>query len=176
MVYLLRPAVLGLLMLSVLTACGSETRPAAVPPGATALTLDAIYQEGRAAYEAGKFEEAAEKFARVVQADSQHTKALVNWGAALSRSGKPDQAISKFQQALLQDPGAAAAYYNWGVALQRLGRHPEAVERYAQALTLDSSIANPALQRYLDRHRPQQQEQDTRIKSSLPMTAPGGRR
>jgi tetratricopeptide (TPR) repeat protein len=133
-----------------------------------------VYQEGRADYEAEKYAEAAEKFAQVVQAEPQHINALINWGSALSRSGQPEKAIPKFQQALLQDPTKAEAYYNWGVALERLGKHQEAAEKYEAALALRADLLTPALQRYLERQRPQ--EQDSSVKSPLPMITPDTRR
>src|SRR5215510_13445588 len=92
-----------LLALCLLAACASKQEQAQAPPAPTPQTLDVVYQEGRAAYEAGNYPEAIEKFVYVVRADPHHTNALVNWGAALSRSGKPADAIAKYQLALLQD-------------------------------------------------------------------------
>jgi tetratricopeptide (TPR) repeat protein len=132
----------------------------ALEPGVPAIEKE--YQEGRAAYEMGKYNEAVKKFARVFQADPQHFNALVNWGAALSRDGKPSEAIAKFRQALALDPNnpnRAEAFYNWGTALERLGKHQEAVEKFEQAIALKETLSKrPALQRYLQRHQPQRQE------------------
>ena len=132
-------SLLCLLALCLLAACAKEE--AKVLPPASPLTVEVVYQEGRAAYEAGKYPEAIEKFVYVVRTDPQHTNALVNWGAALSRSGKPAEAIEKYQLALLQDPDKAEAYYNWGVALERMGKHQEAIERYDQALALNVHLS-----------------------------------
>jgi tetratricopeptide (TPR) repeat protein len=169
-----RPA-LCLLAILLLCACSSQKQSevAATPQP---LAIEMVYQEGRAAYEAEKYTEAAEKFAQVAQADPQHLNALINWGSALSRSGQPDKAIPKFQQALLIDGTKAEAYYNWGVALARLGKHQEAIEKYESALALRADlITTPGLQHYLERHR--LQEQETRIKAPVPTTpAPGVQR
>jgi tetratricopeptide (TPR) repeat protein len=177
MAILYRPA-LCLLALYLLAACGSKQEQATTPPPPSVQAVEVVYQEGRAAYEAGNYTEAIDKFVSVVQADPRHTNALVNWGAALSRSGNPEEAIKKYQLALLQDPDKAEAYYNWGVALERLGKHQEAVERYDQALALNVHLSTPALRRYIDRHRPQ--EQESRVKSPMPgvspMTSPSYRR
>jgi tetratricopeptide (TPR) repeat protein len=121
-------------------------------------SLEELYQEARAAYLADSFRTAAEKFEKVVAADPQHLKALINWGAALSRGGLPQEALPKFQQALLMDPNQAAAWYNMGVALERLGRHDEALEHYQRAVELDSSVLTPALQRYIHSQETRQQE------------------
>jgi tetratricopeptide (TPR) repeat protein len=118
---------------------------------------------------ARKFAEAAEKFAYVVSTAPQHLNALINWGLTLDRIGKPIQAIDKYQQALAQDAKKAAAYYNWGWTLERLRKHQEAVTKYEQALALDAELMTPALQRYLQHHRPPQPE-DTRVGPSLPRT------
>lgn len=166
-------AALCLLVIPLLCACNSQ-KQSTVAATPKPLTIEMVYQEGRAAYEAEKYPEAAEKFAQVVQAEPQHINALINWGSALSRSGKPDNAIPKFQQALLIDPAKAEAYYNWGVALERLGKHREAMEKYESALALRADLMTPGLQRYLERHRPQ--EQETRIKAPMPGgPAPGQR-
>ena len=170
-------------MLFLFTVLALASCSSAKQPGATLapVTLEQTYHEGQAAYTAGveleglgklqeasgKFVEAAEKFARVVSADPQHLHALINWGLALDRIGKPVQAMDKYQQALAQDAKKAEAYYNWGWTLERLRRHEEAVEKYEQALELNAELMTPALQRYLQHHRPQQQD-DTRVKTPLP--------
>ena len=90
-----------------LISCQSQKQAeVALEPSDTAM-MEGVYQEGRAAYEAGRYNEAAEKFARIVQVDPTHVKALINWGVSLSRSGQPLQAIPNFQQALGHDPNNA---------------------------------------------------------------------
>jgi tetratricopeptide (TPR) repeat protein len=152
--------ILPLFIAVVLASCQHPKPPeVALKPGTPA--LDQLYQEGREAYLAGRYDEAAEKFARVVQADPENMRALINWGVALSRDGKPEQAIPKFQQALAHDPdspNSAEAYLNWGAALARLGKHQEAIEKFERALALKAKLLTPALQRYLQRYRPPQQE------------------
>ncbi len=145
-----------------LSSCTPPKPPEASPPQEA--SVEQLYEEAKAAYRAGRYAEAAAKFARVVQAKPQHVRALINWGVALSRGGKPQQAIPKFQQALALDPSQAEAYYNWGVALERLGRHTEAVAKYERAIELNAELLTPTLKRYLQRHRPL--TQDTAIEST----------
>ena len=154
---------LWLLVPLALLSC-TPPKPPEVSPPQEASALEQLYEEAKAAYRAGRYAEAAAKFARVVQADPQHVRALINWGVALSRGGKPQQAIPKFQQALVLDPAQAEAYYNWGVALERLGRHAEAVAKYERAIELNAKLLTPTLKRYLERHRPL--TQDTAIEST----------
>jgi len=149
-----------------LTSCQSTQQSSAVAVVPEPVVLEQLYQEGRAAYEAGNFTVAAEKFARVVEADPTHVNALVNWGAALARNGQALEAISKYQLALARDPNNAAAYYNWGVALERLRKHAEAAEKYERAIALQSDLLTPTLQAYLERQR--SRKQDTQISTPPP--------
>jgi tetratricopeptide (TPR) repeat protein len=157
---------LGTLML--LTSCQKNTTPGtdtALEPGSPA--LEELYQEGRAAYQASNFDEAAAAFERVIEVDPQHLNALINWGVALSSGNKPGAALPKLKQALSQDPNNAAALYNLGVTYQRLDQHAEAIEQYDRAVALNPVFLTPALQRYLQRQRPKLQ--DTKINvPSLP--------
>jgi tetratricopeptide (TPR) repeat protein len=157
--------ILGVLVIALLGACSNTTQSARTVTSASQ-SLEQLYQEGRLAYAAERYAEAAGIFARVVRSDPQHLNALINWGAALSRSGKPIEAIPKYQQALAQDANNAEAYYNWGVALERIGNHQEALSKYDRAVALKAEILTPGLQNYLQRHRHKQQE--TQIKSTQP--------
>ncbi|ETX08315.1 tetratricopeptide repeat protein [Candidatus Entotheonella palauensis] len=149
------------------TKSGSET---ALEPGSP--ELEQLYQEGRATYLSEDYQSAASIFARVVENDPMHIKALINWGAALSRGGKPKEAIAKFEQALARDPNHAWAMYNLGVSLQRLGEHEAAVVQYKQAVERDSTILTPKLQNYLDRKEPKQQDSGIDIQRPAPPSMP----
>ena len=155
--------------LVLLTSCQKSTAPTsetALEPGPPA--LEQLYQEGRAAYQASHFDEAAKIFERVVEVDPQHLNALINWGAALSSGNQPEAALPKYQQALSRDPNNAAALYNLGVAYQRLGQHAEAIEQYDRAVALNQAMLTPALQRYLQRQRPKLQETQINVPSPPP--------
>lgn len=149
--------VLLLALATLLAACAPRVeQPALLDPQDTE-QVEQVYQEGRAAYRAGRYDEAAGHFARVANADPEHIKAKINWGASLSRGGQPLQALGHFQQVLEQEPDNAAALYNWGAALARLGRHAEALDKFEHARDLGGLELPPALQRafdgYLSRHR-----------------------
>ena len=81
--------------------------------------LEQLYQEGRADYQNGKYDDAVRKFAYVVEVDPTHLNALINWGVALSSGNKPEAAVPKFQQALSREPNNAATLYNLGDAATR---------------------------------------------------------
>lgn len=139
-------------LLSLATACNSTPKRAfgTLEPGSP--QLEQLYQEGRVDYQNGEYDDAAQKFAHVVEVDPTHLNALINWGVTLSRSGQPVKAIPKYQQVLARDPNNAEAYYNWGVALQRLRRHSDAIERYQRAVDLKRDLLTPELQSYFNRH------------------------
>lgn len=165
-------------LLVTLIGCSSSKQPGALAQ--PQMSLERMYQNGREAYNAGKFDEAANNFARVVQVEPLHLKAWNNWGAALSRAGKGWEAIEKFQYVLLQEPRNAEAHYNWGAALARLNRHAEAVERFEQALAMKptSDFLTPELQAklqdYLGRQRERVQESDAiKVLTAPPGASPG---
>lgn len=148
------------------SACGpKEVGPPPLDPDDTE-QLEAAYQEGRAAYLEGRYEDAAEHFARVANVDPGHLKARVNWGASLSRGGRPLQALGHFQQVLQQEPDNAAALYNWGAALARLGRDDEALDKFDRARELGISDLPPRLQRALDGYESRQRRGDSETELS----------
>lgn len=158
--------VLLLALAALLAACAPKVeQPVPLDPQDTE-QLEQVYQEGRAAYRAGRYDEAAGHFARVASADPEHVKAKINWGASLSRGGQPLQALGHFQQVLEQEPDNAAAFYNWGATLARLGRHEEALDKFDRARDLGGLDLPPALQRafdgYLSRHRRAEPENGVR--------------
>lgn len=149
------------------TKTGAKT---ALQPGSP--ELEQLYQEGRAAYLNEDYQTAAETFERVVESDPTHIKALVNWGASLSRGGNPKAAIPKFEQALARDPNHAEAMYNWGVSLQRLGEHKAAIVQYKQAMERDPALLTPAMERYLQRKEPKQQDSEINLEGSSSPSTP----
>ena len=140
-----------------LGACGPKDEQPLPLNAADTEQLEQVYQEGRAAFQEGRFEDAVGHFARVADADPEHIKARINWGVSLSRGGRPLEALGHFQRALEQEPDNPSALYNWGSALARLGRHEEALEKFQRARDLGIADLPPNLQRTLDayvsRHR-----------------------
>ena len=153
-----------LALVLMLAACGPKDEQPLPLNAADTEQLEQVYQEGRAAFIEGRFEDAAGHFARVANADPEHLKARINWGVSLSRGGRPLEALGHFQRALEQEPDNASALYNWGSALARLGRHEEALEKFRRARDLGITDLPPNLQRTLDayvsRHRRTEQVTD----------------
>ena len=158
--------VLLLALAALLTACGAKDEQPVPLNAEDVEQVEQVYQQGRAAYLAARYDEAAGHFARVANAAPEHLKARINWGASLSRGGRPLEALGHFQQVLEREPDNAAAFYNWGAALARLGRHEEALEKFDRARGLGGLELPPSLQRafdgYLSRHRRAEPETDSR--------------
>ena len=80
--------VLLLALAALLTACGAKDEQPVPLDAEDVEQVEQVYQQGRAAYLAERYEDAAEHFARVATADPEHVKARINWGASLSRGGR----------------------------------------------------------------------------------------
>ncbi|MCH9650538.1 MAG: tetratricopeptide repeat protein [Deltaproteobacteria bacterium] len=93
---------------------------------------------GRAAFRAGRFEEAAAAFQAAAEADPASGRALTNLGTALARAGQPDAAMERFRQAIAVEPTSASAYYNLGEMLASQGKPVAARQHLEKAIDLDS--------------------------------------
>ncbi len=167
MVVIFRLVVL-LIVLVTTGACQSTKSDSDAAPKPGSPELEQLYQEGRAAYIDEDYQTAAMTFARVVEIDPTHIKALINWGASLSRDGNPKEAIPKFKQALARDPNHAWAIYNLGVSLQRLGEHEAAIAQYKQAVERNPDFLTPEMKRYLQRRAPKKQDSEINLQGSTP--------
>ena len=65
----------GLWLVCVLTLLLACSQSAQVELTANTVAIERVYQEGRAAFKAGRYEDAAAQFARVVAADPGHERA-----------------------------------------------------------------------------------------------------
>ncbi len=82
---------------------------------------------GRAAYQAGRFEEAAAEFRRALEAAPDSIPALINLGTTLGRLEKFDDAMVQFRKAIELAPGNSTAQLNLGTMLAAQGKPEEAV-------------------------------------------------
>lgn len=90
---------------------------------------------GRRAYDAGRFEEAAEAFRKAVEAAPASPAPHVNLGLALAGLGDGAGAAAAFEAALRLDPASAAARAGLGQVLARSGRDEDAVAHLQIALS-----------------------------------------
>lgn len=162
----------GIGILALLISCSTPQSSQVLVPHTE--QFEQTYQDGRAAFKAQRYSEAAALFARVVAADPEHLKARLNWAAALSYNNQPSEAIIQCQNVLARDPANAEAYYQWGAVLVRIGKHQEAVEKLEQALVLkpmtellqEDPLLQQSLQAYLSRQRRQRSDPGVEVQKS----------
>jgi tetratricopeptide (TPR) repeat protein len=98
--------------------------------------------QGRSAYEAGQFQNAADAFTRAIAIAPQSVTARVNLGSALARLGNADDAIKQFQDALLLEADNVEAHAGLGALLARQGRDADAVVHLQAAFAKAPGDAN----------------------------------
>lgn len=101
------------------------------PNSANALGLLAFAYDA-----AGRFEEAAEAYARAAQLDPADAHLLDAFGLMLSQTGRDDEALELFTRAVEAMPDDPIAHDHRGTALNRLGRDEEALDAFARAAEL----------------------------------------
>lgn len=84
--------------------------------------------EGKTAFQAGRYDDAAHLFKKAVDANPADAGPLINLGTALGQLGDLTAAIEQFQSALKIDPAEATALFNLGVLSGQTGEHAAAVE------------------------------------------------
>ncbi len=92
-------------------------------------------------HRAGRLDEAAALYRKVIEADPGNHKAHGNLGIVLLRQGRLDQAVGHFQTAVALKPDHAGAYNNLGNALDNQGRLDDAVAAFRKAIALDPDYA-----------------------------------
>jgi tetratricopeptide (TPR) repeat protein len=98
--------------------------------------------QGRRAYEAGLFQEAADAFSRAIGVASGSVPARVNLGLALLQLGDTAGAVQQFEAALVLESDNVVAHASLGMLLARQGRDAEAVEHLRVAFERAPDDAN----------------------------------
>ena len=89
---------------------------------------------GRLAFAAGQFQQAAQAFAKAVDADSGSVRARVNLGVALDKINQAEKAVEQFRAALRLDSKNQSAQFNLGLIMARRGEHQAAIGHYQSVL------------------------------------------
>jgi len=97
-------------------------------------TADRLIADGNRAEDAGRVEEACERYREAVRAAPDYAKAHLNFGIGLEAAGAVEPAIESYQAALAIDPADPYAAYNFGKLLYTRGRPQEAEPLLRQAL------------------------------------------
>ncbi|HLL55590.1 MAG TPA: VWA domain-containing protein [Myxococcaceae bacterium] len=100
---------------------------------------DAATEEGRKAYDEGRYEDALKAFDEAAKSRPPSAALDFNRGSALYKLGRHEEAKQAFLRAAQGSPGTLEAKdrYNLGNALAQLGQKQEAISAYRKALTLD---------------------------------------
>ena len=129
-------------------ASGVGGPPPANPPVAAArdaAAADAEYRAANAFLQAGRLEEAVERYRAALGADPAHVKALANLGTVHARLGRPDDAVECYRRALDADPDSVIAHRNLAGLLEARGDAANAIRHYAKAVAIapdDASLLN----------------------------------
>ena len=97
----------------------------------------ALFLEGVAHYEAGRYAQAERQFAGALALAPGRASVLTNLGAARLKLGRPEEALVVLEEALAQEPGNAEALAHCGTALAELGRTREALGLFDRAIAAD---------------------------------------
>ena len=88
---------------------------------------------GRAAYQAGQFEAAAEEFRSATEVKPESVPAHINLGSALGRLGDVEGAMAQYRRAVELAPANTTALYNLGALLIQRGELAAALEQFTNA-------------------------------------------
>jgi tetratricopeptide (TPR) repeat protein len=84
-----------------------------------------------------RFEEAAEKYAKAVEANPKYSDAYYDWGSVLLEQAKYDEAFEKFNKTLEIAPNYGKAYYGLSRVLQEQSKYGDAIEKLQKAIEFD---------------------------------------
>ena len=104
------------------------------------LMIDSDFDIGVTAHRAGRLDEAAEIYERIIAAHPGHFGATQFLGVIASQRGRYERAVELIGSALAIDGGQPAAHVNLANALMGLGRHVEAESAYRRALELSDDL------------------------------------
>jgi predicted O-linked N-acetylglucosamine transferase (SPINDLY family) len=113
---------------------------------------DRLIAEGNRAEEAGRLEEACERYREAVRAAPDYARAHLNLGIGLEAAGAAEAATASYEAALAIDPADPFAAYNLGKLLYTRGKPAEAERLLRQALSNRDSFpeAQVVLSRVLE--------------------------
>jgi hypothetical protein len=95
--------------------------------------INTLWREAVTHHQAGRVDEAANLYRRILSIEGRHHAAMNYLGAALAVSGEPDEALRCFAESVRICPEAARYWSNYGTMLEELGRLDEAADCYERA-------------------------------------------
>jgi tetratricopeptide (TPR) repeat protein len=110
-------------------------------PGPDAAVLNAIYSEGLSHHQAGRLDEARQRYEQVLAVAPRHFDALHLLGVCAIQTGQLERGVELIRQAISVRGDMPGAYGNLANALNGLGRHAEALEASDRAIALNPDFA-----------------------------------
>jgi protein O-GlcNAc transferase len=101
-----------------------------------------LLSEGNACEDAGRMEEAMQRYEAAVRVAPTLARGHLNRGNVLLATGDTQGALDAFAMALKQDPAYAPAHFNMGNAYVGSGRPQEALAAYRKALAAKPEFAD----------------------------------
>jgi tetratricopeptide (TPR) repeat protein len=95
---------------------------------------------GAALQEAGRADEAIDRYLRALDLDADYQPALNNLGTALRAAGRGGEAIDVYERALTQQPEAPGLHYNLANAMMAEGRASDAIDHFRRALAINPRL------------------------------------
>jgi tetratricopeptide (TPR) repeat protein len=95
---------------------------------------DELVAEGIRLGDAGKYDEAIEKYKKALDLQADAWLAHINWGVCLNNLQKHEQAIPHYEECIAHNFKVSDAYRLWGEALAGLGDYKGAREKFDKAL------------------------------------------
>ena len=109
--------------------------------GSNAARLDAIYNDGLAHHQAGRLDQARQRYEQVLAAAPRHFDALHLLGVHAIQTGQPERGVDLIRKAIAVRRDMPGAFGNLANALNSLGRHAEALEASDRAIALNPNFA-----------------------------------
>ena len=99
-------------------------------------SIRAQLQAGMAHHDAGRFDEAAAIYRRVLEQSPGRPEPLALLAGIAHAAGRPAEAVELLTRAISANPGVAAYHHRIGLALEDLGRFDEALLAHANGIAL----------------------------------------
>jgi protein O-GlcNAc transferase len=103
--------------------------------------LQALFQDGLQAHQAGRLADAEAAYRRVLGLDADHADANHLLGVITHQAGDHGTAVELIGKAIQYNPAAAEYHCNLGNAIKGLGRLEDAVDSYNKAISLNPDMA-----------------------------------
>ena len=100
------------------------------------LEADDWFEAGLAMNNAGRYQDAAEAFARSISIDPTEPLSWLNLGTAQALLGDYDRAIGNLKKSIQMNPKLALAFANLAEICFRTDRYQEAIDAYTELLAL----------------------------------------